>query len=106
MDRSKVLNDATVREVQCPADDPCAKCKENSKHNGDNPDFGELPFHRAFFRVRIVVSMNYVNVTGDIGKTSMCTYATATVARSAKRAIKTIKSEGMVSSMMIMVETR
>lgn len=47
LDTAKILDDTSVGQIHCAADDPGSKSELNSENNGNDPDFGELPFYRT-----------------------------------------------------------
>jgi hypothetical protein len=52
--RAVVLYNTTALEEKCTTDDPGGDCEEYTEDDGDNPDFGKLPFDGAFFGVGVL----------------------------------------------------
>jgi hypothetical protein len=52
--RAVVLHNTTALEEKCTADDPGGDCEKYTQNDGDNPDFGKLPFDGTFFGVGVL----------------------------------------------------
>jgi hypothetical protein len=52
--RPVVLHNTTAFEEQCAADDPGGNCEEYTQDDGNDPDFGKLPFDGTFFGVGVL----------------------------------------------------